>query len=123
MLRVKNPDAHLPAIRIDQRHGPPEVSAASLLLVGSPAESSVILRETRGHLHLGSNHPNLFMQVPDLLEIRGASAEFGMSGGLVTNSRGDFLGILASASLGSGSDMAFHYNLVLNWKAARSLSL
>ncbi len=67
----------------------------AVAMLGYPAMSDSLIRDLSGRVSDPSVDRGVFVEQTQLIEIAGGHAEFGMSGGVVTNTEGKFAGLLS----------------------------
>lgn len=97
LLRLVNPPANTPAVALADLTDATARGGDSIL-IGAPSGSDDVLVEAGGKW-TDSPGSNIFLQVPTMIQVQGSQAEFGMSGGLLTDSQGHALGVLSHQTL------------------------
>lgn len=87
-------DPRYPALEDLAKSSPPSVDSEAIS-VGFPLSSTSITADSEGRVASTTNASTILVDVEQMLEIKGAHAEFGMSGGAVIGQSGAPIGILS----------------------------
>jgi len=107
LLKVDEPPRELidsPLIpSLDHLNSTDAVSHSEVQIAGFPADSDQLIPDS-GTITSTAVAKPLLAQQPKLIEITGARGEYGMSGGPVLNSSGEWLGVLSHQKLFEGKE-------------------